>query len=260
MAFKPLETDFSPIEKVGFDRPPVGVKFDFYKPEGIEKLQEPTALCEMIRTAQNSDAPFYMDKTNEDCFGRGALGMMGKDNPGWAEAGLIGPLVGVFKTPGANMKCMTHYTNIAPGAINYVAFAQLPQLEFEPDLMVFTGPMRKCGAILRAMSYSTGEMFESKATPVFQCSWLFAYPYMTGKVNYVTMGAGFGTTAREIYDPGEVIVVVPSPWFKEVMSNLAEMDVELPAWQMGREKWIPEEKKIYGDLAAHAEASLEFND
>lgn len=257
---KPLETDFSPIEKIGLERPPVGVSFDFFKPEHIKPLETPVAMCEMIRTAQNADAPFYMDRDNEDCFGRGAMGMMGKDDPGWAEGGLIGPRVGVFKNPGANMRCMTHYTKVPVGGINYISFAKLPVLDFEPDLMIFTGPMRKVGAVMRAMAYSTGEMFESKSTPVFQCNWLFAYPYMTGKVNFITMGMGFGTTAREIYDPGEVIVVVPSQWFKEVMSNLEEMEIEIPAWRMGREKWIPEEKRVYGELAAEAEASLQFGD
>lgn len=37
-------------------------------------------------------------------------------------------------------------------------------------------PMSQCEVILGAMAYSTGEMFESKATPVFQCSWLYSYP------------------------------------------------------------------------------------
>ena len=49
------------------------------------------------------------------------------------------------------------------------------------------------------MSYTTGELRESKTTGVFGCAWLYAYPYKTGRVNFTPTGLAFGTKAKEIY-------------------------------------------------------------
>ena len=251
MAIRPLEHDFSLLSTLGLDFPPVGVKFEFFKPASIERLDVRLAMCEMVKEAQRRDKPFYMDKDNENCMGKGAMGMMA-DDPGWAAAGLIGERMNIFKDAGANMRCMTHYATFAKGAVNYVAFAKLPVLDFEPDLLVFEGAMTQCEPILLAMAYSTGEMYESKATPVFQCSWLYSYPQLTGKVNYLVMGLGHGTTAREVYEPGSVLVAVPSPWFPVILENLACMEKVPHAWKIGREAWLREEEGIYGRLAGDA--------
>lgn len=252
MGVKPLSTDLSVLHELGFSKPPVGVRFCFFKPEGIEPLDTPLAMCEMVSEAQRRHAPFYMDRDNEDCMGKGAMGMMEGGEPGWAAAGLIGERMDVFKDAGANMRCMRHYTTFKDGAVNYVAFASLDALDFEPDLLIFVGPMREVGLILRAMAWSTGELLESKSTPVFQCSWIYSYPQLTGKVNYVTLGAGFGTTAREAFEPGQVVVSVPSPWFPVILQNLKDMRREPRAWGYGREEWIEEEKGIYAKLAQDA--------
>ncbi|WP_139652470.1 DUF169 domain-containing protein [Raoultibacter phocaeensis] len=256
MTIKPLEHDFSVFEKLGFEDPPVGVKFEYFKPNSIERLDRSLAMCEMVKEAQLRDSAFYMDEGNENCMGKGAMGMMPED-PSWACAGLIGERMGIFKDAGANMRCMQHYTTFDKGAVNYVAFAQLSALDFEPDLMVFSGPMETCEIVLRAMAYSTGEMYESKATPVFQCSWLYSYPQLTGKVNYIVMGTGHGTTARETYKSGTVLVSVPSPWFPVILENLASMELVPRAWSVGREAWLEEEGALYGKLAADAETSGE---
>lgn len=250
MVMKAVTTDFSILEQLGLDRPPVGVKFEFFKPESVKPLETPLAMCEMIREAQNRTEPFYMDKDNENCMGKGAMGMMHGGEPGWAAAGLIGERMGIFKDAGSNMRCMQHYKLFNEGAVNYVVFAQLPSLTFEPDLMLFTGTIDQMELILRAMSYSTGAMYESKSTPVFQCSWLFSYPQLTGKVNFVVMGTGHGTTARDVYERGEVVVSVPSPWFPVILKNLKEMEIVPEAWAMGRDGWLEKEEGIYGKLVS----------
>ncbi len=247
MAIRPIMHDFSVLEELLFDYPPVGVKFEFFKPEAFERLDRSLAMCEMVREAQRRDKPFYMDKDNENCMGKGAMGMMEED-PAWATAGLIGERMGIFKDAGANMRCMTHYTTFSKGAVNYVVFAKLPALDFEPDLLIFSGSIAQCEPILRAMAHSTGEMYESKSTPVFQCSWLYSYPQLTGKVNYLVMGLGHGTTAREAYESGSVLVAVPSPWFSVIIENLGLMEHSVHAWEIGREAWLSEEEAIYGGL------------
>ena len=99
---RPLQTDLSILNKFNFENPPVGVKFLFNKPEGIEPLDKKLAICEMIREAQKRDTPFYMDKENEDCFGAVTLGMA--ETPAFAEAGLIGYELGIFKESRANSR------------------------------------------------------------------------------------------------------------------------------------------------------------
>ena len=246
MVMKKIQQDFSILEKLELERAPVGIKYEFFKPEGIEQLNKALALCEMVKEAQQREKPFYITEDNEDCAGKGALGMMVA--PAWAEAGEIGVRMEVFQNARANLRCMEHYGVIKHGIVNYVVFSRLDQMTFEPDLLVFVAPPEKAELILRAMSYSTGEMYESKATPIFQCSWLYTYPYVTGKVNYVMTGLGFGMRAREVFPPGLAIVSVPWTWIPTILANLKEMKWELPAWTYGRERWLKEESATLAKL------------
>jgi len=54
---RPLQTDLSIFEKFNFEKPPVGVKFLFARPEGIKQPDKSIALCEMIKEGQQSGAP-----------------------------------------------------------------------------------------------------------------------------------------------------------------------------------------------------------
>ena len=73
---RPLKQDLSIYRKFDFERQPVGVAFLSEKPEGITPLDKTLSFCEMVKEAQERDAPFYMSKENEDCFGAVILGMM----------------------------------------------------------------------------------------------------------------------------------------------------------------------------------------
>ncbi len=75
-------------------------------------------------------------------------------------------------------------------------------MTFDPDLIVIMTKTSQAEVILRAMTYSTGELYESKTSPVLGCSWLYIYPYMSGKVNYVITGLGHGMKAREVFPEG----------------------------------------------------------
>ena len=44
-----IQQDLSIFNKFNFERQPVGVKFLFKKPEGIEQLDKSIAFCEMHR-------------------------------------------------------------------------------------------------------------------------------------------------------------------------------------------------------------------
>ena len=100
---RPLQTDLSIYDKLNFERPPVGVKFLFFRPEGMEQLalDKNLSFCEMLKEAQETGTPFYFDKeNNEACVGKILLGM--EDMEPFAESGQIGARLGIFQEPRAN--------------------------------------------------------------------------------------------------------------------------------------------------------------
>ena len=56
-----ISLDLSIFNKFNFKGLPVGVKFMFHKPEGIERLDTNMAFCTMIKEAQQREIPFYTD-------------------------------------------------------------------------------------------------------------------------------------------------------------------------------------------------------
>ena len=69
---RPLQTDLSIYSKFEFERAPVGVKFLFEKPEGIERLEPDKSMSfsERVKEAQIEQTPFFIDKENaEECVG-----------------------------------------------------------------------------------------------------------------------------------------------------------------------------------------------
>jgi len=168
--------------------------------------------------------------------------------PSWAEAGLIGEKMGYFRDARENMRLTTHYEVFKQGVVNYAVYSKLSQLTFEPDLLVCVGTADQAEVILRAMTYSTGDIYESKATPVFQCSWLYTYPHVTGKINYITTGLGIGMKARKVYPSGLVIVSIPANWIPIIAQNLREIPFVLPFWTKSREAWMEEENAEMASL------------
>lgn len=247
MEMRPLNQDLSIYNQFNFERQPVGVKFLLGKPEGIDQLDKALALCEMVKEAQQSDKPFYISKENEDCAGKIPLGWM--EMPVYAEAGMIGDKFDIFQEPRANRRLYEHFCEFKPKLVNYVAFARLDKLNFEPDLLIITAKPSDAEIVLRAMSYSTGELWAPKSSPVLGCSWVYVYPYMSGKVNYVMTGMHFGMKAREVFPEGLVVISIPYNWIPTITQNLKEMKWVLPAYSLGKEKWLEEENKAYEELA-----------
>ena len=70
---RPLQTDLSIYKKFNFERPPVGVKFLFQRPEGIEQLDKSLAFCEMLKEAHQRGTSFYFTKENENCSGMSGI-------------------------------------------------------------------------------------------------------------------------------------------------------------------------------------------
>ncbi len=236
-----LQTDLSIFNKFGFERPPVGVKFLFSQPLGIVRLDKKIGLCEMLKEAQQREQPFYFDKENEDCVGKMPLGMM--ETLPILESGCLGPELEIYQDPRANSRIYPHLPHFPKGTVNYVAFAQLNKLEFDPDLLILYAEPRQAEIVLRAMSYSTGEIWEPKTTGVVGCGWLYVYPYMSGKVNYVITGMAYGMIARKVFPEGKVLVSIPWNWLPTIVQNLKEMKWALPAYE-SRERYESDMAKL----------------
>jgi uncharacterized protein (DUF169 family) len=244
---QPLRTDFSIYSKFDFERPPIAVKYLFYKPEGIEPLGKSLALCEMLREAHERPTPFYFTREDESCFGKAFLGMAGSE-PHIADGGELGIKFGIFQEPRANARLRRGTYSIEPGTVNYVAFSRLDGLTFEPDLLLLMASPGQAEILLRAMTYSTGELYESKATCIGGCSWLYAYPYLSGKVNYLVSGLAFGMKGRHVFPEGWLLVSIPYHWIPTITRNLAEMEWILPGYTLGKDEFHQYEQRIIGEI------------
>jgi uncharacterized protein (DUF169 family) len=204
---RPLNQDLSIYEKFNFENSPLAVKFEFTRPSNMEQFKGTLSMCEIIREAQKSVNPFYMTKDNEDCFGAFAMGM--KKAPSFLETGKLGYMLEVYQDPRANQKIYPHISKFEHGTVNYVAFSRLDKLTFEPDVLLLMATVSQADIIMRAMSYSTGEVWSTMSTPVLGCSWILTYPFNSGKVNYIVTGMTHGMKARKVFPDGMFLIAIP---------------------------------------------------
>lgn len=220
-----LKTDMSIYKKFNFERPPVGIKYLFHKPEGIKQLDKELALCEMLKEAQERGEPFYFTKENESCFGKSFLGMTGESE--LADGGLLGVKLEVFQDGRANTALRRQFKHLESGSVNYVAMSPLDKMTFDPDLIVLTGTPSQAEVALRATTYATGDLYESKSTSVGGCIWLYVYPFLSGKVNFTITGLAFGMKGRQVFPEGLMLISIPYQQIPAITRNLNEM------------KWVP---------------------
>lgn len=231
---RPLDIDLSILKKLDLKREPVGIKFLYSKPEGVDRLKKNLAICLMPEEAQNS-GPFFVDSESFECAEPLFLGI-NNDDPA-SVSGQIGTKIGldIFQEARANRRVYEDLPTLKPGSCNYMIFSPLRDLDFSPDVLLVTAYTRQAEIILRSYTYSTGNMYISKTTPVIGCAWTFVYPYITGELNYVAEGLCFGHLARVVGEPGEISISIPFTQLKTMIGNLNEMTWELPAYSDGRE-------------------------
>jgi uncharacterized protein (DUF169 family) len=233
----PVKRDLSVFNRFNFERPPVGVKFLFNRPEGIERLGKDTNFCSMLKEAQFSQAPFYAEPGQQMC--KAGAYVWGTESQKVFESGLFGVALKVFKDPRADIKIHQHVRRLDKNIVRYIAFSPLDKMPFDPDLLiVMTDSVSQAEIILRAMTYTTGEKISSKMTFVMGCAWIFAYPYLTGQVNYVISGMGSGIKANKVFPPGRQIISIPYNWLPTITRNLQDMEWVLPLYTDEAEKVI----------------------
>ena len=208
---------------------PVAVKFYAVKPENFGLKYKHTdkrmSLCQFVSYAQKTHSSFYIDKTNEDCMGRTVLGMV--QEPPLGASGQAGFDFGVFRNQDANSRLYYNIPIAIRDTINYVIFSPIDQCEFNPDVVVFVGDSDMADIVMRATSYISGDLWESKSSSVLSCAWTYMYTWLSGKVNHCQTGMHHGMGRRKVYPKGLHIVSVPYQKLDEVCLALRQMDWQL---------------------------------
>ena len=231
--------DFSILDKFAFDIPPVGVKFLPKRPSDVQRLSEKMAFCEMLSKAQQGEA-FFADAENHAC--EAGLYVLGQaDSPEPFISGQFGAGLQIFEEPRSASRLYLHIPKLGRGVIHYVAFSPLGKLSFDPDLLIILSNAEQTEILLRAMSYRTGEMWESKFTAAIGCAWTYIYPYVSGKLNYTVTGLGHGMKRRKLFPEGRQLVSVPFDRLPSLLATLKEMPWVLPAYK-------PDGKEFVGRL------------
>jgi len=249
-----MNRDFSVLGKLGLALPPIGVRYDYFRPEGIAPLEAETkmSLCELMREAQRRETPFYFAKDNaETCVGKKILGMESWEP--FAQSGQIGVGLGVFDEARCNGRLYQFVRHLAEGTVNFVSFARYDKLTFNPDVLIVAAPISKGELVLRAATYATGELYTSVCTPTIGCSWLFAYPYLEDKINYILPHLVHGPHGRQLYGENTMLIAIPYRWIPVVLDGLSEMPLELSGHE-SVEAYHAEFEGLVRDLGAKAAA------
>ena len=188
----------------------------------IDKLDKTMALCEMIKEAQENDA-FYVGPEDWVCVGVEQMILGMKDPEPVLISGMLGGDEGLYKAANACRAMYQYLPRMPKGSVQYVAFAPVDKLSFDPDVIVITANINQAQTLVRSINYSTGEPFVSKATPVVACSWIFVYPVISGELNYYVTGLGLGMQAMNIFPPGLFLISVPWQKLPTMLENLQEM-------------------------------------
>lgn len=204
---------------------PIAVKYCFARPEGVKKAEETLSFCQFLKLAQDTGEEFYIDRDNDNCFGKMVMGMIPKQP--FAASGQAGMDFGVFKTQAPNARLHHEIPTMVQGSVNYVVFCPVSICRFDPDMIIVVGDTRQADIVMRATSYISGDFWESKTSCVVSCGWTYVYPYMTGKVNFCVTGMHHGMKRRKVYPAGLHIIAIPFQKLPEVCTALQEMDWEL---------------------------------
>ena len=245
--------DYSVLKKLGLELPPVGIKFSFFRPEGIPPLDKDArlSLCEMLKLAQAENRSFYFSKDHEEtCVGKVLLGM--DEVAPFAESGQIGERLGVFEEARCNQHFYQHVPKFDKGVTNYVLFSPADMLTFEPDVLVISAEPEQAEIVMRAMTYSTGEMYKSLCTPVMGCAWLLIQPYKSAEVNFIVPALVHGLHGRQLYPPETLLIGIPYRWIPVILANLGRMPTHLKG-HISKAEYYAEFEHVLADLADLAE-------
>jgi len=214
--------DFSALDKFKLERKPVGVKFMLTRPQGLKQLAKELNFCEMLKEAQEGHS-FFIGPEDWVCVGVEQMILGMKDPEPLLVSGMFGGEEGLFKGANACRAMYDYLPRMPKGSVQYVAFAPVDKITFDPDVLIITANITQAQTLLRSINYSTGQPFASKATPVVACAWIYVYPVVSGELNYFITGLGLGMQALNIFPPGLFLISVPFQRIPTMLENLKEM-------------------------------------
>ena len=215
------KNDLAILQNFKFEIPPVGVKFSVNPVPGLAKMDENLALCEMLKTAFEG-ASFYADAKNHLCdAGSYILGQSDLTEP--YISGEYGVGMGVFYDARAAGRIYHYIPRIEKGVVTYIALSPLDTISFEPDVLIILADTAQAEILLRAMSYRTGQMWQSRYSSAIGCAWLFAYPYLSGEMKFISTGLGFGMRRRKLFPEGRQFISIPLDRLASMLQTLREM-------------------------------------
>ncbi len=213
--------DWEIFDEFKFKSPPVGVKYLVKPTKGIPKLNEKQSLCEMLKAAFDGNS-FYAEAQNHACdAGLYVLGQTELEEP--YRNGEFGAGMGVFGDERAAARLYHYIPRIAKGEVNYVAFSPYNQLILDPDVLIILADPGQAEILLRAMSYRTGRMWQSRYSSAIGCAWLFIHPYLNGEINFIATGLGFGMKRRKLFPEGMQLISIPFDQLPSMLETLGEM-------------------------------------
>ncbi len=210
------------FSKLGMEYPAIAIKYHAVRPRNVSPYEgEKLAFCQYVKHAQISGSTFYISKSDDACYGKMALGMIPK--PPVTACGQAGFDFEIYRSPIANQQLYQKLPVLVPGTVNYVQFATVESCDFDPDLIICVADLPQADIIMRATSYITGDLWESKSSPVISCAWMYAYPVISGKVNHITTGFYHGLKRRKAYPAGLRMIAIPYQKIDEVVTALGQM-------------------------------------
>ena len=187
------------------------------------------AFCEMLKRAQQGSA-FFTDAKSHTC--EAGLYVLGQaDIAAPFVNGEFGAGLKIFDGPRSASRLYQHIPKLGRGVVDFVAFAPLDKLTFDPDLMILIADTPQTEILLRAVSYRTGQMWVSKYTAAIGCAWIYIYPYLSGNLNYTIAGLGHGMKRRKLFPEGRQIISIPFDLLPSLLQTLQTMPWVLPAYE-----------------------------
>ena len=80
------------------------------------------------------------------------------------------------------------------------------------------------------------------------CGWIFAYPYLTGEMNSVVTGIGYGMKNQKLLPEGLFLISIPYDVIPMLLENLHEMEWVLPITRMSDEERSEYSVKVMGEI------------
>ena len=168
------ETDKALLKKLELQYPAIALKYRFEKPDVPRYDGDKLAFCQYVKYTQDTGKHYYITADDDACYGKLALGMTERQPV--TASGQAGYDYGCFKSPIANQQLYQKMPILVPHTVRYVEFCPAVECDFDPDLLMFVADLPQADIVMRATSYISGDLWESKTSPVLSCCWMYSYP------------------------------------------------------------------------------------